>query len=298
MSGGSGKVFLAFRYIMLYDYRQSTCLQLQKYVEEIAMKNQSEIEIDLLDLGRFLTKKLWIIVAVAVLFAAIGTWYTACMMEDRYTADTQMYILKQSASSSTGSLSYSDFQISDKVMQDYMVLITAKNVMVETIERLGLDMTWKELSNKISVSAIGTSRVLQIVVVDTDPQRAADIANCVREVAGRQIKNIMDVDAVNLVYEAEAPTSKSGPSVNRNATLAALVGLLICVTVFTVIYILDDTIRTEEDVERHLGLGVLGVIPASDEIANMAECFDAKGRQRSFDRNRGRKEKRGVAIWR
>ena len=243
------------------------------------MEKQNEIEIDLLDLLRFLMKKVWIIVAIAVLLGTAGAVFTKNVMEEEFTAETRMYILNQSLGSSIGSISYSDFQVSDKMMQDYLVLMTGKNVTQEVIDTLGLDMTRSELSDKVSVSAIGTSRVLQIVVTDTDPQRAADIANCIREVAGKQIKKIMDVDAVNLVYEAEAPTRKSGPSVMKNTVIATLIGVIVCAGVFVVIYLMDDTIRTEEDVARHMGLSVLGVIPVSSEMGGLAKQASANGRR-------------------
>lgn len=243
------------------------------------MENQNEIEIDLLDLFHYLMKKVWIIVAVCILFGAVGAVFTMKVMDEEYTAETRMYILNQSLSSSLGSLSYSDFQISDKMMQDYLVLIQGRNVTQEVIDILGLDMTREHLSSLVTVQALESSRVLQIKVTDTDPQRAADIANCIREVAGRQIKSIMDVDAVNLVYEAEVPTAKSGPSVTKNTILAAMVGFILCFGVFVVIYLLDDTIRTEEDVSRHMGLNVLGVIPVSNEMGGLAKQVATNSRR-------------------
>ena len=89
--------------------------------------------------------------------------------------------------------------------------------------------------------------------------------------ASVQIKEIMGVDAVNLVYAAETPQGKSGPSVTKNTLIAALVGLVAAVGVLVVIYLLDDTIRTEDDVERYLGLSVLGVIPISSEMGSLGK---------------------------
>ena len=110
---------------------------------------------------------------------------------------------------------------------------------------------------------------MQISISDTDPQLAAEIANTVREVASAQIKQIMDVDAVQMVYEAEVPVEPSGPNAIRNAALAGIMGLVIVVGVFAVVFIMDDTIRTEEDVTRYLGLGTLGVIPVSMEMGTL-----------------------------
>lgn len=230
------------------------------------MDNRTEDEIDLLDLLLYLKKKLWIIILSFLVCAAAGFAFTYFFIDTEYTATTRMYVLNRSSESN---VAYSDFQVSNQLMEDYKVLITGENVTKEVIRQLGLDMSASQLSKKISVTAKDNTRVLQINVTDTDPQRAAEIANCVREISGEQIQQIMDVDAVNLVYAADVPQSPSGPNVMKNTILAALVGLVAAVGIFVVIYLIDDTIRTEEDVERYLGLSTLGVIPMSPEFEKM-----------------------------
>lgn len=240
------------------------------------MENQNELEIDLLDLLYYLKKKLAIIVAVVTVCAVIGMCFTMFFMAPEYTATTRMYVLNRS---SDKVISSSDYSVSNYMVNDYSVLITGKNVTQKVIHDLGLNMTISQLASKISVSSINNTRVLQIKVVDTDPQRAAAIANAVRETASAQIKEIMAVDAVNLVYEAEVPNVKSGPSLVKNTVLAAMLGMVAVIGVLVVIYILDDTIRTEEDVERYLGLSVLGILPQSAEISNMAKVADTGGKR-------------------
>jgi capsular polysaccharide biosynthesis protein len=230
-----------------------------------------QYEIDLLDLLLYLKKKIWLLVAATVLFAVLGAAYTAVFVDDTYTAATRLYVLNRASDSY---ISSSDYNVSSFMVNDCEVLLTGRNVTDEVIDRLGLDLTSGQLKDMISVSTVGNTRVLQIEVVDTDPQRAADIANCVQQVARNQLKEILNVEAVNLVYEAKVPQQKSGPSLLTNTALAALLGLILCVGVQVVLYTLDDTVRTEADVERYLGLSVLGVIP---ESLTMGERKKASG---------------------
>lgn len=230
------------------------------------MENREEVEIDLLDLLYYLRKKVWIIFAAFVVAAGIGAVVTSLFMEDEYTATTRMYVLNRSSETTVSS---SDYSVSNYMVNDYTILITGENVAEAVIDELNLDMSASELAGKISVEAIDSSRVMQISVVDNDAKRAANIANCVREVATEQLKAIMDVEAVNLVYEADVPEGKSGPSLVKNTALAALLGLVLVIGIFVVIYLMDDTIRTEEDVERWLGLSVLGAIPESADIGGL-----------------------------
>lgn len=231
-------------------------------------QQDKHIEINLVELFYYLRKKILIIAAVVVVCAIIGFLYSSLFVTPQYTAETRMYVLNRS---SAAGVVGSDFQISNYMLNDYKILITGKNVTREVVSQLGLDMSPAALGSKIQVTAQDETRVLQISVTDTHPQRAADIANKVCEVATTQIQEIMDVDAVHLIYAAEVPTSPSSPNTKTNVLLAALLGLVVVVGVYMLIFILDDTIRTEEDVERYLGLSVLGVIPDSSDINTNTE---------------------------
>lgn len=229
-------------------------------------KRTEELEINLLDLFYYLKKRIIIIVAVCLVFAIAGFVGTKLLITPTYTTNTRMYVLNRS---NENNVVTSDFQIATYVMNDYKALITGQNVTQEVIDRLNLDMTPSQLSRKIQVTSPENTRVLQINITDTSAKMAADIANTVRDVASAQIKDIMDVDAVKTVYEAEVPTAPSGPNAMRNTAIAGILGLVLSIGVYTVIFILDDTIRNEEDVTRYLGISTLGVIPNSLELGSV-----------------------------
>ncbi len=235
------------------------------------MENQKEFEIDLLGLIYYLKKKVAILLAVTAVFALVSFVINAFFVVPEYTASTRVYVLNRA---NEQNLSSSDFSIANYMIKDYTILITGQNVTDKVVQKLGLRMSAAALSGKISVTAQDNTRVLQISVTDTDPQRAAQIANSVREEAAIQIKDIMDVDAVNLVYEAKVPGAPSSPNVGRNTLVWAAIGLAAAVAVLTVIFVLDDAIRTEEDVERYLGLGTLGIIPVSGELSAEGKSAD------------------------
>lgn len=230
------------------------------------MENRNEL--DLLELFGYLKKKIAILLAVCLLGAAIGLAGTKLFVLPKYTASTRVYVLNRSVE---GAVVSSDFSLSNYMVTDYQVLITGRNVTAEVAKNLNLDMTNKELAEMIEVTAPDNTRVLQISVTDTDARRAADIANQVRDVATEQIKRIMAVDAVNLVYAAEIPEEPSSPSVVKNTVIAAVVALMLASGVYVTVFLLDDTLRTEEAVLQYLGLSTIGVIPLSDELNGMAQ---------------------------
>ena len=224
------------------------------------MEKQNEMELDLGVLMLYLLQKSKIIAVVTLLVAAAAFGISSFALPVQYTASTRVYVLNRNGGSD---LSYSDYQVADQMIEDYSILITGTNVTREVISRLELNMTEEKLEKMIRVEVLKNTRILQISVKDTDPVRAAEIANCVRTVASEQIKTIMAAEAVNLIYEAETPREPSGPDVLKITLFSALGGLLTASMYFGILCVLDDGIRTEEDVASQLNLCVLSVIPNS-----------------------------------
>lgn len=227
------------------------------------MERQNEMELDLGALMLCLLKKSKMILAASLLAAVVAFAVSSFVIPVRYTASTRVYVLNHNGG---GDLSYSDYQLADQMIEDYSVLITGANVTKEVISQMGLAVTEEKLEKMIQVEVPKNTRILQISVRDTDPVRAAEIANCVRTVASDQIQRIMAVEAVNLIYEAETPQKPSGPDVLKITLLSALGGLLLAATYFGILHVMDDGIRTEEDVAAQLNLCVLSAVPNSEAL--------------------------------
>ena len=243
-------------------------------------QKEKQIELDLVGLFHYLKKWIAMILAVTLIFGAAGFLYAGMFLKPVYVAETRLYVLSRSANMG---LTTSDMQLSDQLLKDCEVLITGKNVTREVVKQLDLDISPSALGGKISVSAPKETRVLQITVTDGNPNRAAAIANKVCEVAAQQLQSITaDPVVVSQLYEAEVPQAPSGPNATRYMMVCALVGLLLTVGILTVVFMWDDSIRSEEDVERYLGLSVLGVIPDSEDIDTTPRQTPKKRRKPAF----------------
>ena len=126
--------------------------------------------------------------------------------------------------------------------------------MEQVISQLQLDMSVDKLSGEITVSNTADTRILSISVENESPKLAKEIADAVRESASVQITQITDADAVNMVEEGNLPKNPTSPNTMKNAMLGGILGIFLALGAIVLIYILDDTIKTPDDVERYLGL--------------------------------------------
>ena len=153
-----------------------------------------------------------------------------------------------------------------QLTKDYAELISSRYVLEKVVEELSLeDMEYEDLMKKVSVNTPVDTRVVSITVEHTNPEQAMRIANCIREVAGEHIQNVMDIEAVNVVETANMPAEKSGPSVLKWTLAGGIAGAFLACAVILIIFLLDDTIKSSEDVEKYLGISTLAMIPAITE---------------------------------
>ena len=236
------------------------------------MENHREydaIEVDLLEIISVLFGRFWIILGSGLLAAVIGFVISMFILTPTYESTTKIYILNKSESTT---VTYSDVQMGTQLTKDYAELINSRYVLEEVIKILSLsEMEYRDLLDKVSVHTPTDTRIVSITVTDTNPQQAMDIANCIREVAGEHIQNVMDIDEVNVVEEANMPTTKAGPSIPKWTLVGGALGAFLVCVIILIHYLLDDTIKTSEDVEKYLGLSTLALIPMAEDESNVKQ---------------------------
>ena len=224
--------------------------------------DNDELTIDLGELFSVLWNKIYIIILAGIVLAFVAFACTQLLITPKYTSTTSMYMLVRS-NGETG-ITSGDLQTGTQLTQDYMELTKSRTVMEKVIATLNLDMTVGELNDCITTTNTENTRIMTIAVENEDPELARDIADTVRQTASNEIVDIMGIEAVNTIEEANLPISPSSPSVMRNTAMGGLLGLVLSAGIIIVIFLLDDTIKTPDDVENYLGLNVLTSIPIQE----------------------------------
>lgn len=215
------------------------------------------IEIDLVELFHAIMSKIWIIIAVMLVCAAIAGNVTYFLIDPTYTATSRIYLLPRE----TESLSQAELQVGTQMTSDAAKLAKSKSVVEPVIRDLKLDRTYDELADVISVENPTDTRLIDISVKDSDPQTAADISNALANSLCEQVAEIMKTDRPTIAEQASAPDKPSAPSMAKNVVIAALLGLLASAAIVVINFIRDDTIKDQEDVEKYLQLNTLAAIP-------------------------------------
>jgi capsular polysaccharide biosynthesis protein len=219
-----------------------------------------EETISLRELMETLKKRLSLILLIALTAVIVSGAVSFFLLTPVYQSSTQLLVNQ----SKTEQPAYNtgEIQANLQLINTYNVIIKSPAILEKVIEKQDLDMTAEQLNGKITVQSQADSQVINLSVQDTDPQKAADIANETANVFQQEITKIMNVDNVSVLAKAEVGENQSPvkPQPLLNIAIALVVGLMLGVGLAFLLEYLDNTIKTEQDVEKTLGLPVLGSI--------------------------------------
>ncbi len=228
-------------------------------------KKQTQSEINFLDIWDIFKRCWWKMALVFVLVSVAVFGYLKTTHVDRYTASLKIYVMQKF--DDKGVTNTQQIAIAENLLSDCELLFKSHDhVLSKVIESEGLQLSPSELERMFTVTRIDEdARILRISVTTGNAKRSAEIANAIADAAYAYILDIYKMEMLNIVDYAKVPTGISNPISSAKILLVGIVAALAVYVFYLVRHMLDDKINNREDVERYLGVSILGVIPNKHE---------------------------------
>ena len=224
-------------------------------------QEEAAMEIDFFELLLEIRKKIAVILATALIFAAIAGVYSFFIADPVYESTSKLYI--QAQDSSTTNLS--ELQVGSTLARDCVEMIQSRSIVQEVIDRLALDMSVRDLQRMLEVTNPEETRIINITVSGTDPQLITNISGEFAEVSRTRISEVMKTDKPQIWEKATVPEKPVKPEKTKNVILGFFTGLILSGMFVIALYLMNDTLKSQDEVERCLDLTVLAVVPLSGE---------------------------------
>ncbi len=231
----------------------------QRMTDPLTDKNteRDEYEVDVLELFYRLAEKWKLIVAGALIGALIMAVYSFFLAAPVYEATSKLYVLN----SSDSAINLSDLQIGAYLTADYQQVFEAWEVHELVMQNLELDYTYDQMKHMLKVSNPSNTRVLLLTVRNKDAELAAELANEYANVAKRYISETMETDEPKILSEALTPAAPVSPRKIRNVMTGFIFGFIGTCCLVGIQYLLDDKLKTVEDIRKYTDLPTLAVVP-------------------------------------
>lgn len=220
-----------------------------------------EETISLKEIFEVIKKRLLLIISLIVGAALAAAIISFFVLTPSYESSS-MFVVNQEQQDPSAQYNVNDIRTNVELINTYNVIIKSPRILENVVEELNLGYSAEQLSSKINVSSAENSQVVTVTATDADPKLATNISNTTVEIFQKQIPVIYNVDNVQILSGAEVKENPSpvSPKPMLNIAIAIVLGGMIGVGLAFLLEYLDNTIKTEADIEKQLGIPVLGVV--------------------------------------
>lgn len=218
-------------------------------------------EIDLKEMfDYFKSKIMWIIISLVIIVGA-GNVYTILTRVPMYRSSTTIVLVNDNSKSGYNS---TELQLNKNLVSTYAEIIKSRKVLKQVISNLDLKCTSAELSSNITVEAVENTEIIKISVGNDDSERAAQIADEIASVFSSEIKKIYKLNNISVVDKAEKNINPYNINYLKDNVIYIAVALILSCGFIFIMFYFDTTIKTSEEIEKKLGLTVLGIVPKAE----------------------------------
>lgn len=227
--------------------------------------NQIEFdEIDLAELFAIIKRNIIKIIIVGIVLGSFSFVFTKFFIDKQYESSGTLIVnTKQKEGISITS---DEIRSAQNLASVFAIIIKSEPVLGQVISNLNLEMDMIQLSKLVSVNSVDQTQVMKVSVKTKTPELSSRIANEILNVSPEIIVDTVEAGSVKLISPARVNPDPVSPNIRLNTLIAAVLGIMLSTGAFILVNILDNTFKSEEDIERYLGVPLLGVIPNVESV--------------------------------
>ncbi len=242
------------------------------------MGSKEAYTIDVGFIFKTILKRIWIVILVGVLVAALGFVGSKFLIEPTYSSTVKFYVNNISSSSSTGVVSSSQILAAQQLVNTYSQILDSTPTYDEIINDTGYSYTPAQLSNMIESGSSNETEIMYVTVTANDPNEAASIAESITKVLPERISEVIAGAKVVVIEPAKANNSKVFPNVLKYTALGLVIGAFGAAFVLALLAMLDNKIHDEEYITQTYNCPILSKIPSLTEKNHGKNVNDRKSK--------------------
>lgn len=239
------------------------------------MENNESVNIKRILEIAFSKRVIFIIILILVASVMLGYAYSYYYKTPQYKSSVTILLVGDESKDEKG-VTQTDLSINSSLISTYSSIAKSENVVGKTIKNLNLKMTIETLQKNIEATQIDKTQFLKISVKSDSPQIAKNIVEELAEVFSEQIKQIYNLENINIIDKAEVENEPCNVNHIKDIVMFAFGGIAISSIIVMLIYIFDDTIKDEKDIEENIKLKNIGTLPITKDKSDLITKTDPK----------------------
>lgn len=216
-------------------------------------------ELNLNELFNYFFTKLLLIILIILIFLTGSIVYSTYIQKPMYSSYTTILLTKEENTAITSA----ELNLNRSLVDTYSVIIKSNRVLEQVISNLNLEYSISELKNKVSVESVNDTEIIKITVKTNNAELSTNIANEIAKVFNSEIVKLYKIQNIGVIDIAKKNEIPYNVNFIKQVVLGTLIGIVMSFAVVFVMFYFDTTVKNAEDVEKKLGVSVIGTIPLS-----------------------------------
>ena len=213
-------------------------------------------QIDLREIFQIIRKYLALIIIIPIIFAAVGAAVSIFFIDRIYESSTTLIVMQDI--DAKREISKTDVDLSKSLIYTYAEMAKSNTVLENTAKALNIDKLNKK---DITISPVKDTQILMVTVQNADPDLAKNIADTLVKQFTSEIQRITKTNNVSVVDYARLPIEPIRPDIIMNTVISGILGTMLIILSIFLKESLDNTVKTEKDIENFVGISVIGSVP-------------------------------------
>ena len=226
---------------------------------EVSKEVEKKIIIDYKAIFFMLLKKIWVflligLITVAGFIAKNTQWSTS----EKFQVTTKLLFIYEEESVTHATL---DNASRMQPTYDAIEILSSGDFLEQIVERVDFETNVSALRDAILVKWVPGTRVVYVYVDYEYPQWAMTVAEEINDIVNDYFKDIYGNMGVHILESPQLPDAPMEAAALRGGQQGVIVGLGVCIMIamlFIVLYLFNDSIRTEQELKEVLDLPLWG----------------------------------------
>ena len=215
--------------------------------------------LDLKDFFYIIKKRLKLIVLITLACAVITGLVSVFLIKPTYEASSSIIVGKPTNNIKTDN---NDVMMYQNLVKTYAQIAQSDSVAKAALNKLNENITLDQFQKMVSVTPQEGTQILTIKADSKDPNEAAKVVDTMASSFISESKKVFPTGGdIQIMDRAQIPNKPVKPKKTLNVAIAFFLGLIVSVGISFLLEYQDNTIKTEDDIDRYLELPVIGVIP-------------------------------------
>lgn len=237
-------------------------------------------EFNILEFLNYYWNKIIFVVILTFLGLIASLIFTYRIQVPVFQSKTSLVLVNNSEDNS--SITQNDININKNLVSTYREIIQSKLILNKVISNMRLDISYEDLKSHVKVNSVQDTEIINIYVYNEDKRLSKNIAKQIASVFETEIVEIYNIENVSIIDEATVDEEPYNVHVLKQIVIGTGIGFLLSSLIIAICFYFDDTVKSEEEIEKGLKVPILGSVPKyHDKIGSTSGkdliiCSDSK----------------------